>query len=270
MSNEARRAIEAILLVAEEPVPPNLLAQLVERSTDDVDAIVGEIQAALAAEARGYVIARVAGGYRFQTHPEMAPYIERFVLEGQTARLSGAALETLAIIAYKQPISRAQVAAIRGVSVDGVVRTLEQRGYIVEVARDPGPGNAILFGTTDSFLERLGLDSLDDLPPIAQFVPGADVVEQLEHGLRAEIQVEPPAEGAEQTPGSDEGAPDEGGATASGEGGVGGGPETAAPSGVEEPTVPGEGDGRAAGAADRPEAGAADDGPSPGPDDPTA
>ena len=206
MTDEARRAIEAILMVAEEPVPAQLLAQLVERSTADVEALLGELQGAYAAEGRGFVLVEVAGGFRFQSHPELAPYVERFVLEGQTARLSGAALETLAIIAYKQPISRAQVAAIRGVNVDGVVRTLEQRGYIGEVARDPGPGNAVLFGTTATFLEKLGLASLEDLPPIAQFVPGADVVEQLEQGLRADAAApeapaptadEPPAAGAE-------------------------------------------------------------------------
>jgi segregation and condensation protein B len=128
----------------------------------------------------------VAGGYRFQSHPDLAAYVERFVLEGQSARLSSAAMETLAIVAYKQPVSRAQVAAIRGVNVDGVMRTLQQRDLITEVSRDPGPGQAVLFGTTTSFLERLGLDSVDDLPPLGQFVPGADVFEALERGLRPE------------------------------------------------------------------------------------
>ena len=107
---------------------------------------------------------QVAGGWRFQSHPDLAPYVERFVLEGQSARLSGAALETLAIVAYKQPVSRAQVAAIRGVNVDGVMRTLHQRGFIAEVGKDPGPGQAVLFGTTALFLERLGLNALDQLP----------------------------------------------------------------------------------------------------------
>ena len=130
----------------------------------------------------GFQLVRVAGGYRFQSHPDLAPYVERFVLEGQSARLSAAALETLAIVAYKQPISRAQVAAIRGVDPDGVLRTLQSRGYIDQVGRDPGPGQAVLWGTTPLFLERLGLDSLADLPPIADFVPGADVVEALEPG----------------------------------------------------------------------------------------
>ena len=188
MNDEARRAVEAILMVAEEPVDPHLLAQLIEVSPAELAEAIGALGAAYEAEGRGFVIAQVAGGYRFQSHPELAPYVERFVLEGQTARLSSAALETLAIIAYKQPISRAQVAAIRGVNVDGVVRTLEGRGYIGEVGHDPGPGNPTLFGTTDLFLEKLGLNSLDDLPPLAGFVPDAGVVEQLEQGLRVTIE----------------------------------------------------------------------------------
>jgi segregation and condensation protein B len=185
-TNESRRAIEAILMVAEDPVPPNLLAQLTEQSVARVEELCAELAAAYEAEDRGFVLVRVAGGYRFQSHPDLAPYIERFVLDGKTTRMSAAALETLAIIAYKQPISRAQVASIRGVNVDAVVRTLQQRGYIDEVARDPGPGQAVLYGTTASFLEKLGLDSLDQLPPLADFVPDADVVEQLERGLRGE------------------------------------------------------------------------------------
>src|SRR6202035_4187119 len=136
------------------------------------------------AEDRGFVLARVAGGYRFQSHPDMAPYVERFVLEGQSSRLSAAALETLAIVAYKQPVSRSQVSSIRGVNVDGVMRTLHQRGLIAEVGRDPGPGQAVLYGTTVLFLERLGLDSLDQLPSLADFVPGAEVMDVLEQGLR--------------------------------------------------------------------------------------
>jgi segregation and condensation protein B len=183
-SAESKRALEAILMVAEEPVAPQLLAQLLEVPPAEVEALCEELAAAYEAEGRGFELARVAGGYRFQSHPDQAAYVERFVLEGQSARLSAAALETLAIVAYKQPISRAQLAAIRGVNVDGVVRTLQQRGYIEEIARDPGPGQAVLYGTTRSFLEKLGLDSLDDLPPLGQFVPGADVVEQLEQGLR--------------------------------------------------------------------------------------
>lgn len=173
-------------MVADEPIEPGLLAQLLEVTPARVDEMCAELAAAYEADNRGFVLVRVAGGYRFQSHPDVAAYVERFVLEGQTARLSAAALETLAIVAYKQPVSRAQVSAIRGVNVDGVMRTLQQRGYVEEVARDPGPGQAVLYGTTRLFLEKLGLDSIDDLPPLGEFVPGAEVVEALEQGLRPE------------------------------------------------------------------------------------
>ena len=180
------RAIEAILLVAVEPVPAEQLAQLLELPVTAVQHLCAELADSYAEAGHGFQLVKVAGGYRYQTHPDLSPYVERFLLNGQRARMSPAALETLAIVAYKQPISRAQVASIRGVDPDGVLRTLQARGYITEVARDPGPGQAILFGTTPSFLEKLGLDSLADLPPIAEFVPGADVVEALEHGLRVD------------------------------------------------------------------------------------
>jgi segregation and condensation protein B len=186
MNDEARRAVEAILMVADEQIETQLLAQVTETSPVELEDLLTALALDYRAEERGFVLARVAGGWRFQSHPDLAPYVERFVLEGQTARLSAAALETLAIVAYKQPISRAQIAAIRGVNVDGVVRTLEQRGYIAEVGRDPGPGTPTLWGTTTLFLERLGLDTVDDLPPIADFVPGPEVVEALEQGLRVE------------------------------------------------------------------------------------
>ena len=191
-TTEAVRAIEAIVMVAPEPVEPQLLAQLLELPVATVTALCQRLAEAYETAGHGFQLVRVAGGYRFQSHPDLAPYVERFVLEGQSARLSAAALETLAVIAYKQPVSRAQVAAIRGVDPEGVVRTLQSRGYITEVARDPGPGQAVLWGTTPLFLERLGLDSLADLPPLAEFVPGADVVEALEEGLR----VVPPTDGA--------------------------------------------------------------------------
>ena len=182
--DEYRKAIEAILLVSEVPVEPRLLAQLLEVPKADIESICSKLMVEYKNDNRGFVLVNVAGGYRYQTDPSMAPYVERFVLEGQTSRLSAAALETLAIVAYKQPISRMQISAIRGVNVDAVIRTLQQRGYIGEVGKDPGPGNAILFGTTSTFLERLGMNDISDLPPLANFVPGADIVEALEDGLR--------------------------------------------------------------------------------------
>jgi segregation and condensation protein B len=181
---DAVRAIEAVVMVSPEPVEPQLLAQLLEVPVATVEALCQRLADAYEEAGHGFQLVRIAGGYRFQSHPDLAPYVERFVLEGQSARLSAAALETLAIIAYKQPVSRAQVAAIRGVDPEGVMRTLQSRGYITEVARDPGPGQAVLWGTTPLFLEKLGLDSLADLPPLAGFVPGAEVLEALEQGLR--------------------------------------------------------------------------------------
>lgn len=203
---EAVRALEALLLVAEEPLDPRSLAQLLELPPARVERLLGELAAGYDAERRGFALVRVAGGWRLQTRADLAPYVERFALEGQSSRLSMAALETLAIVAYKQPISRAQVSTIRGVSVDGVLRTLQQRGYVQEVARDPGPGQAVLFGTTRTFLEEVGLDSLDDLPPLDAFVPGPEVVEALEHGLRSEVPEAPagdPAEGHDDRDGGD-------------------------------------------------------------------
>lgn len=185
-SRDLRRATEALLLVTEEPLGAEVLAQLLEVSVDRIESLCNELAAEYDATDRGFQLARVAGGWRFQTHPDLAPYVERFVLEGQSGRLSNAALETLAIVAYKQPISRAQIAAIRGVNVDGVMRTLSHRGYVDEVGRDPGPGQAVLYGTTPAFLEKLGLDALDELPALGDFVPGADVYEALERGLRPE------------------------------------------------------------------------------------
>lgn len=182
---DAARAVEAIVLVATEPVPTEQLAQLLELPVTRVHQICLDIADRYDTAGHGFQFVKVAGGWRYQTHPDLSPYVERFLLDGQRARMSGAALETLAIVAYKQPISRAQIASIRGVDPDGVLRTLSARGYVAQVAIDPGPGQAVLFGTTAQFLEKLGLNSLSDLPPLAGFVPGADVVEALEFGLRA-------------------------------------------------------------------------------------
>ena len=184
MTSEHKRAIESIVMVAHDPVPAELLAQLLEEPTVMVEQWCEELAESYVAGGHGFELVHIAGGWRYQTATDLTPYVERFLLHDQRARLSGAALETLAIVAYKQPISRGQVASIRGVDPDGVLRTLQARGYIDEVGRDDGPGQAILFGTTATFLEKLGLPSLDDLPPIAEFIPSAEVVEALETGLR--------------------------------------------------------------------------------------
>ena len=202
---EVAAALEAIVMVATDPVAPTVLAQLLEVSVSTVDSLCESLAQSYAEEQRGFTIARVAGGYRYQTAEAQAPYVERFVMEGQTTRLSTAALETLAIVAYKQPVSRAQIASIRGVNVDGVTRTLHQRGYIQELGRDPGPGNATMYGTTSLFLEQLGMDSLDDLPNLSELVPDVDVVETLEAVLRgvdeqSQSQVEDNSEDSDSAP----------------------------------------------------------------------
>ncbi|NDF40992.1 MAG: SMC-Scp complex subunit ScpB [Actinobacteria bacterium] len=181
---EIVRALEAILMVAMEPVDPSLLAQLLEQPVAVIEKLCVGLADAYQSAGHGFELVKVAGGYRLQSHPDVAAYVERFVLDSQQARISQAALETLAIIAYKQPISRGQVAAIRGVDPDAVMRTLQARGYITEVGRDDGPGQAVMYGTTALFLERLGLESIEALPSIAEFVPDARVVEALEQGLR--------------------------------------------------------------------------------------
>lgn len=184
LDSEVVRALEAILLVAMEPVAPDLLAQLLEISQATVEALCERLAATYEEAGHGFQLVKVAGGFRFQSHPDLAQYVERFVLDGQQARVSSAALETLAIIAYKQPLSRSQIAAIRGVDPEAVMRTLQARGYITEVERDDGPGQAVMFGTTPLFLERLGIASIENLPSIADFIPDASVVEALERGLR--------------------------------------------------------------------------------------
>lgn len=183
-NHDAARVIEGAIMVAIEPVPVELLAQLLEMPVAGVEAIVAELKSGYEEQGRGFELVKVAGGYRFQSHPDVSPYVERFVLDGQRARLSAAALETLAIVAYKQPISRLQIASIRGVDPDAVLRTLQGRGYIEQRGRDDGPGQAVLWGTTPLFLEKLGINSVDELPPLAEFVPDADIVEALEATLR--------------------------------------------------------------------------------------
>ena len=184
---ELNRTMEAILLVAVEPLPPRLLAELVEEPVERVEDALAELAQSYERDRRGFVLTRIAGGARLQTHPDLAPYVERFANREVSHRLSTAALETLAIVAYRQPVSRGQISSLRGVNVDGVTRLLEQRGYIEVVGHAEGPGQAALFGTTDLFLERLGLDSLDQLPPAAGFLPGPEVAGDLERDLQSAL-----------------------------------------------------------------------------------
>jgi segregation and condensation protein B len=163
-------SLEAIMLVADEPVSEVVIAQVLERPRAEVAGALRELAASYAAERRGFDLREVAGGWRFYTREECAPVVERFVSDGQEVRLTQAALETLAVVAYRQPVSRARVSAVRGVNCDGVIRTLVLRGLVEEAGTDPETG-AILFATTAYFLERLGLPSLDALPELAPFLP---------------------------------------------------------------------------------------------------
>ncbi len=165
-----RASLEAILLVADEPVPEIVLAQVLERPRDEVAAALDELSGGYTRQQRGFDLRRVAGGWRYYTREECAPVVERFVSDGQEVRLTQAALETLAVVAYRQPVSRARVSAVRGVNCDGVMRTLVLRGLVEEAGADPDTG-AVLFATSGYFLERLGLDSLGELPDLAPFLP---------------------------------------------------------------------------------------------------
>jgi segregation and condensation protein B len=180
---EHRKIIESILLLADEPVPARLIGEVLEAPKADVQALLEELARSYAAEGRGFVLREVGNGWRLYSDPECGPWLERFVTSHSHGRLTGAALEVLAIVAYRQPISRVQISEIRGVESDGVVKTLTMRGLIAEVGRDEGPGAPALFAVSDEFLERMGLRSIDDLPPLAGFMPDAEAVEDMEAKL---------------------------------------------------------------------------------------
>jgi segregation and condensation protein B len=165
-----RAALEAVLLVVDEPVAEVVLAQVVERPTEEVAALLRALAAEYDADGRGFELRNLSGGWRLYTRASCAPFVERFVRDGQQARLTQAALETLAVVAYRQPVSRSRVAAIRGVNVEAVMRTLVSRGLVTEVGTEPESG-AVLYGTTGFFLERLGISSVADLPPVSEFLP---------------------------------------------------------------------------------------------------
>lgn len=174
----ARAALEAVLMVVDEPVTETALASALELPVEDVHEHLVALEADYAAEQRGFTLRTIAGGWRMYSRAEFAPVVERFILDGQQARLTQASLETLAVIAYRQPVSRSRISAVRGVSVDGVVRTLLTRGLIEEV-EDAGESGATLYRTTPYFLQRMGLSSLDELPALAPYLPDADIIEEL-------------------------------------------------------------------------------------------
>lgn len=174
------RAIEAILMVVDEPVTELTLAQVLEVPVDRIVETLSELSGSY--EDRGFTLKAVAGGWRFYSAPEYAAAVEKFVLDGQQNRLTQAALETLAVIAYRQPVSRARVSAIRGVNVEAVMKTLITRGLVEERGVEHETG-AILYGTTTYFLERLGIKSLDDLAPLAPHLPDLDGLDEILESL---------------------------------------------------------------------------------------
>ncbi|MET7667331.1 SMC-Scp complex subunit ScpB [Micromonospora luteifusca] len=178
---ELRGALEAILLVVDEPVSELVLAQVLEQPAERVGPMLDGIAASYTAAGHGFELRRAAGGWRLYTRPEYATYVERFVLDGQSVRLTQAALETLAVVAYKQPVTRSRISAIRGVNCDGVIRTLVTRGLVEECGTETDSG-AFLYRTTTLFLEKLGLNTVDELPPLAPFLP--DDVEELADATR--------------------------------------------------------------------------------------
>ena len=177
----ARGALEAVLMVVEEPVPESALAEALDLPPSRISELLTGLAQEYDEQGRGFDLRPVAGGWRMFSRAEHAPIVERFVIGGQQARLTQAALETLAVVAYRQPVSRARVSAVRGVNVDGVMRTLLTRGLVEERGTDPDSG-ALLYGTTSIFLERLGLTDVDQLPALAPYLPEADALDELADG----------------------------------------------------------------------------------------
>ncbi len=175
---ELDAALEALLLVVDAPTEADALAAAVEQPVARVRAALTRLARTYAEDARGIDLRHSGGGWRFYTRDAYAPYVERLLLGGQRARLTRAALETLAVVAYRQPVTRARVSAVRGVNCDGVLRTLVSRGVVAEVGTDPAT-QGTLFATTEVFLERLGLSSLEDLPPLAPLLPDVDAIDDV-------------------------------------------------------------------------------------------
>lgn len=183
--NELRGIVEALLFVSDEPVTPERLAKAIDRPVKKVEAVLHELAEEYRMQERGWQLREVAGGWRLSTHPACHPYVERFVLSWDTRRLSQAALEALAVIAYHQPVSRQGVNAVRGVNSEGVMASLMEKGLVREVGRDRDAGNAILFGTTRLFLEKFGLKDLTELPPLEDFAPDAETEQTIRERLYA-------------------------------------------------------------------------------------
>jgi segregation and condensation protein B len=177
-------ALEAVLFVTEHPVPARELAEVLEIPVSRVEQLLNELDEQLSARDAGMVLKSVAGGWRLYSHPDAYPYLERFSSSATARKISPAAMETLAVIAYRQPVSRSQISELRGVDSDSAVRTLERLGFVAEKERLNLPGNPAVYRTTELFLERIGLNDLSELPPLADHVPPAQFVDTLEESIR--------------------------------------------------------------------------------------
>ncbi len=183
VGGELRGILEALLLVAGEPLSVEMLAGICEAPRAEVRTTLEQLQQEYIRDERGFQLRELAGGYRLHTHPAYAQYVERLALRGRRTRLTRAAIETLAIVAYLQPITRAQVAALRGVQGESLVKTLEELGLVKETGKENAPGGPALYGTTSAFLERFGLTSLEDLPPLEDFEPDEETLERIQRSL---------------------------------------------------------------------------------------
>lgn len=178
VDDELRAALESILMVVEEPVSVTVLAQVTEKASSEIEATLESMRQGYLDEGRGFELKNVAGGWRFYSSPDQAPYVERFVIDGQPAQLTQAALETLAVVAYRQPVSRARISAIRGVNVEAVMKTLVTRGLVEEAGIEYETGST-LYATTRYFLQRLGINSIADLPALAPFLPDLEALDEV-------------------------------------------------------------------------------------------
>lgn len=182
-TSDLKSALEALLFVSDEPVSGAKLAELLEANPSDIDSMLFEMSTEYREENRGFQLREVAGGWRFFSHPAHHRLIENFILSWDTRRLSQAALEALAVIAYNQPVVRSKVSAIRGVNSDGVISSLIEKSLVREVGKDKNQGNAILYGTTRTFLEKFGLASLSELPNLEEFAPEAQLIDTIKERL---------------------------------------------------------------------------------------
>jgi len=193
-----RGALEALLFVSDEPVSAIRLAKLLEAAPGEVDTALADLSEEYRESDRGFQLREVAGGWRFYTHPAYHDIIEQYVLSWDTRRLSQAALEALAVVAYHQPVTRGGINAVRGVNSEGVLASLTEKGLVREMGRDKNQGNAILYGTTRTFLEKFGLKDLNELPPLAEFAPDPDtersIRDRLSSGESALPQLDEPSD----------------------------------------------------------------------------